>query len=195
MKAIPTVYKGRKYRSRLEAHWAAFFDLLGWRAEYEPADFHGWIPDFALLESETVYVEVKPFSKFPQEIEETIRKVSNSGCDKEILIVGITVPIQDRFIGWLREYTDNNGSKLKQENWLWSGAPLGIWRGTETETTSGRISVNNPNNVIGFCHSVGRFVDRISGFYDGGCYGQGELDLSIVERLWAQAGNESQWNP
>lgn len=27
--AIPTRYRGRLYRSRLEAKWAAFFDLLG----------------------------------------------------------------------------------------------------------------------------------------------------------------------
>ena len=29
--SIPTVYKGRNYRSRLEAKWAAFFDLCGWQ--------------------------------------------------------------------------------------------------------------------------------------------------------------------
>ena len=27
--AIPTLYRGRQYRSRLEAKWAAFFDLAG----------------------------------------------------------------------------------------------------------------------------------------------------------------------
>jgi hypothetical protein len=26
--AIPTVYRGQQFRSRLEARWAAFFDLL-----------------------------------------------------------------------------------------------------------------------------------------------------------------------
>jgi hypothetical protein len=28
MKAIPTIYQGVEYRSRLEARWAAFFDLV-----------------------------------------------------------------------------------------------------------------------------------------------------------------------
>ncbi|MEA2669684.1 MAG: hypothetical protein QOJ33_2618, partial [Chloroflexota bacterium] len=31
MDAIPTTYDGVNFRSRLEAKWAAFFDLLGWR--------------------------------------------------------------------------------------------------------------------------------------------------------------------
>ena len=32
----PTLYNGRRYRSRLEARWAAFFDLVRWPFEYEP---------------------------------------------------------------------------------------------------------------------------------------------------------------
>jgi hypothetical protein len=35
--AIPTNYRGTKFRSRLEARWAATFDSLGWYWEYEPA--------------------------------------------------------------------------------------------------------------------------------------------------------------
>ena len=30
IKAIPTTYAGVRFRSRLEARWAAFFDLCGW---------------------------------------------------------------------------------------------------------------------------------------------------------------------
>ena len=48
MQAIPTVYAGVRMRSRLEATWAAFFDLIGWRWSYEPIDLDGWIPDFAI---------------------------------------------------------------------------------------------------------------------------------------------------
>lgn len=44
--AIPTAYGGVNFRSRLEARWAAMFDLLGWRWEYEPLDLDGYIPDF-----------------------------------------------------------------------------------------------------------------------------------------------------
>jgi hypothetical protein len=44
--AIPTRYAGVNFRSRLEARWAAFFDLAGWKWKYEPIDLVGWIPDF-----------------------------------------------------------------------------------------------------------------------------------------------------
>jgi len=57
--AIPTRYGGTQFRSRLEARWAAFFDLLGWSWEYEPIDLEGYIPDFVLCEH--VLAEVKPF--------------------------------------------------------------------------------------------------------------------------------------
>jgi hypothetical protein len=35
---IVTEYAGARFRSRLEARWAAFFDLCGWRWEYEPPE-------------------------------------------------------------------------------------------------------------------------------------------------------------
>ena len=45
-KSIPTMYKGVSFRSRLEARYAAFFDLAGWDWSYEAIDKDGWIPDF-----------------------------------------------------------------------------------------------------------------------------------------------------
>jgi len=38
MPAIKTKYNFCQYRSRLEAYWAVFFDLLGW--EYESPSKH-----------------------------------------------------------------------------------------------------------------------------------------------------------
>ena len=70
IKAHPTKYNGVQFRSRLEARWAAFFDLAGWEWEYEPIDLVGWSPDFKLtipcLHSEcngqhVLLVEVKPY--------------------------------------------------------------------------------------------------------------------------------------
>lgn len=46
--AIPTDYAGVRFRSRLEAKWAAFFDLAGWRWAYEPIDLDLYVPDFML---------------------------------------------------------------------------------------------------------------------------------------------------
>lgn len=64
IKAIETRYKGYRFRSRLEARWAVFFDSLGVAWEYELQGFDlgaaGWyLPDFR-LPSPRVWIEVKP---------------------------------------------------------------------------------------------------------------------------------------
>jgi hypothetical protein len=63
IKSKPTVYKNVKFRSRLEARWAAFFDLIGWRWQYESHDFNGWTPDFTVYGSDDrfILIEIKPF--------------------------------------------------------------------------------------------------------------------------------------
>lgn len=63
IKAIETQYKGYRFRSRLEARWAVFFDSLGVRWEYEKEGFDlgksGWyLPDFWLPDYQC-WVEVK----------------------------------------------------------------------------------------------------------------------------------------
>lgn len=63
VKAIETHYNGRKFRSRLEARWAVFFDKLGLEFRYEPEgfDFDGlwYLPDFWLPKLD-VWIEIKP---------------------------------------------------------------------------------------------------------------------------------------
>ena len=39
IKAIETVYNGYRFRSRLEARWAVFFEAAGIEYEYEPEGF------------------------------------------------------------------------------------------------------------------------------------------------------------
>ena len=39
IKAIETEYNGYRFRSRLEARWAVFFDAMGIKYEYEPEGF------------------------------------------------------------------------------------------------------------------------------------------------------------
>jgi hypothetical protein len=63
IKAIETVYKGHRFRSRLEARWAVFFDSLGIKYQYELEGFEcdeggRYLPDFYLPDSQT-WVEVK----------------------------------------------------------------------------------------------------------------------------------------
>ncbi len=46
--AKPTEYAGVLFRSKLEATWARFFDVIGVEWEYEPTHLPGWIPDFLI---------------------------------------------------------------------------------------------------------------------------------------------------
>lgn len=80
MKAIETIYKGHRFRSRLEARYAVVFDMLGIEWQYEPQGFEcgqrltkslwwadypriNYLPDF-WLPREKVFVEVK--GQFPE---------------------------------------------------------------------------------------------------------------------------------
>jgi hypothetical protein len=69
MKSIETAYRGYRFRSRLEARWAVFFDALSIRWQYEPEGFDmgedgRYLPDFFLPGfscNPGLYVEVKPY--------------------------------------------------------------------------------------------------------------------------------------
>ena len=66
MRAIQTEWKGYKFRSRLEARWAVFFDRMGLQWEYEPEGFElgglRYLPDFRVTSSQgyTFWYEIKP---------------------------------------------------------------------------------------------------------------------------------------
>jgi len=73
IKPIETIYHGYRFRSRLEARWAVFFDSLGVKYEYEPEGFRlpdgsMYLPDFRVMchasrggdcEPFPLYIEVK----------------------------------------------------------------------------------------------------------------------------------------
>lgn len=65
-KPIETVYNGYRFRSRLEARWAVFFDAMGIEYQYEPEGFNiggrYYLPDF-YLPWWHCYVEIKPDKK------------------------------------------------------------------------------------------------------------------------------------
>jgi hypothetical protein len=180
--AIPTTFAGRQYRSRLEARWAAFFHYLGWDAEYEPVDFDGWIPDFALYGARVVYVEVKPIVVCDDAV---TAKIDASGCADEVLLVGQRPWCEHDtwYLGWLREQgeaCDDEGNEMESVAWWWDYAVLGQWEGAST---------------VGFCHQEGSFHDRISGGYDGGSHGGICLNNGQITGPWARAVNASQWRP
>jgi hypothetical protein len=96
IKAIETRYKGYRFRSRLEARWAIFFDAMGIKWEYERQGYHTeygpYLPDFYLPEVGvrglgSSLVEVKPIK--PTDIEEgKLREVADSLGIGAIILVG-----------------------------------------------------------------------------------------------------------
>lgn len=98
--AIPTLYRGRMYRSRLEARWAAFFDRLGWTHEYEPFDLGGWSPDFAISDPFNGLIEIKPLTEPEPELFE---RVQGAATGRGLVLVTRVAPIvigSMVFIGW-----------------------------------------------------------------------------------------------
>lgn len=105
MKAIETEYKGYKFRSRLEARWAVFFDACGVEWEYEPEGYRlddgmMYLPDFYLhgvdgRSGSDLYVEVKG-----QMTEKDAKKIQlfceldehSYGCKNPVLVVGNIPP-------------------------------------------------------------------------------------------------------
>jgi hypothetical protein len=177
--SIPTLYEGVQYRSRLEAKWAAFFDLLGWTHQYEPFDLDGWIPDFLLPGRCPVLVEVKPITTRDGTICAEMLEAAE-GFRGDLMLVGCVVPVvepnlvEGTAIGWLHETPGTTvGAGCG-----WGLAVLGDFRGI-----GGRF---------GLCHDIGSYADRITGLHDGDhCFH--ESMEKKARRAWALAGNLVQW--
>ena len=94
---IPTTYHGTNFRSRLEARWAAFFDLAGWSWVYEPFDLEGYIPDF-LMTSGTIcgisdaplLVEVGPCSRLDEYRAKAQKWLDLHDSDHALLVLGVS---------------------------------------------------------------------------------------------------------
>jgi DNA-directed RNA polymerase subunit RPC12/RpoP len=100
IKAIQTEYNGYLFRSKLEAHWAVFFDELGLDYLYEPEGFqleeHNYLPDFLFPEGfflydtkkylKKIWLEVKPVIKIRDREQEKIYDfVNQTGFDLILL--------------------------------------------------------------------------------------------------------------
>lgn len=90
--AIATTYQGIRFRSRLEAKWAAWFDAVSWPWVYEPVDLQGYIPDFVLMfPAGSIAVEVKPAFAWADVAASAAPKIEASGWTEDALIVGASL--------------------------------------------------------------------------------------------------------
>lgn len=173
---IPTIYRDVQFRSRLEARWAVFFDLLRWPWQYEPFDLEGWIPDFLIRGSlGPVLVEVKPVVDRPDSVLDEIDATSWAG---RVLVVGCALDLSSRYssgigFGWCGEpaVPDRDDSEGRR-----------FW---DTATFYGR-----PDR-IGFSGYGGGWTDWIFDMH--GKEGWDDAIADVVRPLWARAGNLTQW--
>lgn len=120
IKPIETVYNGYRFRSRLEARWAVFFDAVGIRFEYEPEGFElssgrkylpdFWLPDFG------IYVEIKPLLSSDDPTRKEVYEEQQSLCSNFRDEVGKAILLcrgapWDDIWGYLYAFdTNDNGS-------------------------------------------------------------------------------------
>jgi len=91
LKAIETRYRGYRFRSRLEARWAVYFDTIGLRWEYEPQGFKfacgPYLPDFWLPQVE-MWAEVKPV-EFTSEEMARVCALATESRHPVLMLVGV----------------------------------------------------------------------------------------------------------
>jgi hypothetical protein len=204
--AIPTRYNGTNFRSRLEARWAAFFDLLGWNWEYEAVDRDGWIPDFLVMGSgasriEPVLVEVKPITffdrtvamrierslKLPEWVEDFDRRytalTNTKDTDRLLAEVRAAGPTPKVLLcgATLIEPDDSHRGAI---GWAWY---CGEWAVAEprcyhsTNPPVWTVGPNGPfiHDYINGFHAPARLIPRVA--------------FEKAKGLWREAGNMTQW--
>ena len=173
----PTIYKGITFRSRLEARWAAMFDILGWAWEYEPESDGFYIPDFLLHGSagRQIYVEVKPLATFLGDREAIAAKAFDAiGYGEQLLILTDQFPDAIGFDVALLGFLHSNDDRDHVEDNAILFQPSGY----------------------DFAGEFGSWAGRLTGAYDGNALFEGSLvSKADLLKLWSQAGNAIQWKP
>ena len=119
IKPIETYYNGYRFRSRLEARWAVFFDAMGVEYEYEPEGFDlgdgiYYLPDFYLPE-QNYYVEVK--GNMTEGDKKKIEKFVDSLFDEDgcydsaqykFIVLGNIPPYRGDILDWVTDRYINN---------------------------------------------------------------------------------------
>ena len=162
MKVIETMYNGYRFRSRLEARWAVFFDTLGIRYEYEKEGYEldngvCYLPDF-WLPALHCWIEIKAERPTYEEAEKA--RLLAKGTQKPVFILyGELKP--NRFDFDINMLSGVSGDCFKP------GGPGGsvywsdtFWLFTEC-SVCGRIGLSSHGRTDGLCSCIpNKYGDR-----------------------------------
>lgn len=176
IKAIETKYAGCRFRSRLEARWAVFFDHMGIKWEYEsegyPLPSGYYLPDFWLPVVEAngqsgIWFEVKPA------LDLTVtdpRWADLVEATKKSLVLTLGLPRPDGDVIW-----DGPGYDGYMQEWsYWSDSVFDD--GTHTTWDNGRAFVRCPTCRLTGLVFEGR-LERLSCGHHGQRHGANEDEI------------------
>jgi hypothetical protein len=170
---IECTYAGQGFWTHLHAHWAAFFDLLGWRWEHRPRCTKG-VPDFVLLFERPILVRVVADAFSCREISKAFTPEFDGGRDH--LMLGAVPTLFTQFdperpaIGLLQDVEDANIGPCFEH---------AIWMTCD--------DCRRPS----FFHGSGSWKCRVCGFYDGSHHSS----PPDIARLWREAGSRVKIEP
>ena len=166
IKALPSFYAGVKFRSRLEARWARYFDIIGLEWQYEPEGYElpsgNYCPDFLCKDGVyEFFVEVKPNESGKNDVEQKLIDLSRMTSNWVFCVVGIPSA------RWQSGYGQRN---LPDGDCFVCHMGFGCGCKTDDQPDFGRIF------DVSFCHSATAFGPlQLSTFYwadwcRGGCF-------------------------
>lgn len=184
---IRTSYRGYEFRSRAEARWAAFFDIVRWPWAYEPFDEEGYIPDFVLrFTHEPVLVEVKGGCVTEAALSGETGKLERAALHRRsthALMLGAAPMGIDRYgnhsIGLLGQRFDDI------REFTWGGALVSGPCGDH------HFSIYHQDAAF-HCVSCGRYSGG-RGPHPGSDAEDAERVSSLVLSAWAEASNRTKW--
>jgi hypothetical protein len=174
IKPIETKYKGYRFRSRLEARWAVFFDTIGlvWEYELEGYDLgeYGWyLPDFYFPQIDH-FGEVKPDHDRKSMDAEILKCGALVQCTKKSCLLLFGVPTHAGL--WRLEYSDEGYGWYDEESESIPGLPNVFpvdvaWTDDCYWKSEGRMFVSTGEG------GSFPFQFKLESFYDGSIFMQG----------------------
>lgn len=137
IKPIETIYNGYRFRSRLEARWAVFFDSIGWDYEYEPQGFElpsglRYLPDFLVWinlynydKVEPYYVEIKPKGVPMSDYER--KKIAGFSRQKDLLLLEDTPSVNSVY-----KIISNIDGSIEDTDFIFEAHKYGIYYSSDS---------------------------------------------------------------